>query len=71
MVSSLTSFVQSFVQSYIAVTGIVAVLSVMVIVGLLAGLYQEVKLRNAEQRRRWPRATSVSEIEQYDPPAHT
>jgi hypothetical protein len=68
-ISSVQSFVQSFVQSYIAVTGILAVLSILVIVGLLAGLYQEAKLRKAEQRRRWPRATS--EVEEDDPAARS
>jgi hypothetical protein len=51
MISSLTSFVQSFVQPIgIAPVGIIGVLSFLVIVGLLAGLQQEVKLRKAEQR---------------------
>jgi hypothetical protein len=72
MISSLASFVRPFVQSIgIAPFGIIAVLSFLVIIGLVAGLYQEVKLRKAEQRRRWPRATSVSEIEEHDPTART
>jgi hypothetical protein len=65
MLSSLTSLVQSFVQSFgIAPTGIIAVLSVLVIVGLVAGVYQEMKLRKlAQERRRWSRATSYSSDE--------
>jgi|HubBroStandDraft_4_1064222.scaffolds.fasta_scaffold1376825_2 hypothetical protein len=46
MLSSLTSFVQPF---GIAPVGIVAVLSVLVIVGLVAGIYQEAKLRKSHK----------------------
>ena len=64
MPSSLTSSVQSFVQPVgIAHVGILAVLSILVIVGLVAGIYQEAKLRKASQRRRLPRATSYSSDE--------
>ena len=73
MLSSLTSFVQSFVQPIgIAPVGILAVLSILVIAGLVAGIYQEAKLRNVTQeRRRSPRAPSYSsyEIEDGDPGA--
>jgi hypothetical protein len=55
MLSSLTSFVEPI---GIAPIGILAVLSVLVIAGLVAGIYQEAKLRNASQRRRSPRATN-------------
>ena len=42
MLSSLTSFVQSFVQPIgIAPVGILAVLSILVIVGLVAGIYRK------------------------------
>jgi len=56
MLSSLISFVQSFGFAP-APAGIVAVLAVPVIVGLVAGVYQEAKLRKVTQeRRRRPRA---------------
>ena len=75
MLSSLTSFVQYFVQPIgIAPVGILAVLSILVIVGLVAGIYQEAKLRKVTQeRRRSPRATSYSsnEIEVGDPDARS
>jgi hypothetical protein len=51
MISSLTSFVESFGIAP-APAGIVAVLSFLVIVGLVAGVYQEVKLRKAAGERR-------------------
>jgi hypothetical protein len=64
MLSSLTSSVHSFVQPIgIAPVGILAVLSLLVIAGLVAGIYQEAKLRKASQRRRLPRATSYSSDE--------
>jgi uncharacterized membrane protein YtjA (UPF0391 family) len=68
MISSLTSFVESFGIAP-APAGIVTVLSFLVVVGLVASLYQEVRLRRAEQRRRWPRATS--EVDEDDPAART
>ncbi|MGC2079692.1 MAG: hypothetical protein WA728_27470 [Xanthobacteraceae bacterium] len=75
MISSLTSFVQSFVQPIgIGPFGILAVLSFLVIVGLVAGLYQEAKLRKLTRERRGePRATSYSsyEIEEGDPTRRT
>jgi hypothetical protein len=53
MFSSLTSSIQSFVQPIgIAPVGILAVLSVLVIAGLVASIYQEVKLRKITQGRR-------------------
>jgi hypothetical protein len=79
MLSSFTSFAQSFAHSFgfaPAPAGIVAVLVVLVIAGLVAGIYQEAKLRNASQKRRLPRATSYAsdEIEiqvRNDPDART
>ena len=73
MIPSLTSTVQSFVQPIgIAPVGILAVLSILVIVGLVAGIYQEAKLRKVTQeRRRSPRATSSYEIEVGDPDARS
>jgi hypothetical protein len=66
MLSSFASFAQSFAHSFgfaPAPAGIVAVLAVLVIVGLVAGIYQEAKLRKTSQRRRLPRATSYSSDE--------
>lgn len=66
MLSSFTSFAQSFAHSFgfaPAPAGIVAVLAVLVIFGLVAGIYQEAKLRNALQKRRLPRATSYGSDE--------
>jgi hypothetical protein len=60
MLSSLTSFVEPI---GIAPIGILAVLSVLVFAGLVAGIYQEAKLRNASQKRRLPRATSYGSDE--------
>jgi hypothetical protein len=51
MISSLISFVESFGIAP-APAGIVAVLSLLVIVGLVAGAYQEAKLRKAARERR-------------------
>jgi hypothetical protein len=51
MISSVTSFVDSFGIAP-APAGIVAVLLFLVIVGLVAGVYQEAKLRKAERERR-------------------
>jgi hypothetical protein len=70
MLSSLTSFVQPF---GIAPVGIVAVLSVLVIVGLVAGIYQEAKLRKiTQERRRWLRAASYpDQIDENGPSADT
>jgi hypothetical protein len=67
MISSLTSYVQSFVQPIgIVPVGILAMLSILVFVGLVAGIYQEMKLRKVRQDRRPPRATSYgsNEIEE-------
>jgi hypothetical protein len=64
MLSSLTSSVQSFVQRIgIGPVAILAVLSLLVIAGFVAGIYQEAKLRKASQRRRLPRATSYNSDE--------
>jgi hypothetical protein len=65
MLSSLTSSVHSFVQPIgIAPVGILAVLSLLVIAGLVAGIYQEAKLRKiTQQQRRRPRATSYASDE--------
>jgi len=62
------SILASFVQSFgVAPAGIVAVLSALVIIGLLAGVYQEAKLKRAARERR-QRSREVSpasyEIEQ-------
>jgi hypothetical protein len=51
MISTFTSFVQSFGIAP-APAGIVAVLSLLVIVGLVAGVYQEAKLKKITQKRR-------------------
>jgi hypothetical protein len=59
MISSLTSFAESFGAS----AGIVAVLSVLVIVGLLAGVYQEIKLARAARKRRQESANHQIEEE--------
>jgi hypothetical protein len=58
MLSSFTSFAQSFAHSFgfaPAPAGIVAVLAVLVIAGLVAGIYQEAKLRKiTKDLRRLP-----------------
>jgi VIT1/CCC1 family predicted Fe2+/Mn2+ transporter len=51
MISSLTAFVQSFGIAP-APAGIVAVLLFLGVVGLVAGVYQEAKLRKAARERR-------------------
>lgn len=58
MISSLTSFAESVG----APAGIVAVLSILVIMGLLTGVYQEMKLARAARKRR--RESASYEIEE-------
>jgi hypothetical protein len=59
------SILASFVQSFgVAPAGIVAVLSALVIIGLLAGVYQEVKLKGAARAQLRAVSPASYEIEQ-------
>jgi len=59
------SILASLVQSFgVAPAGIVAVLSALVIIGLLAGVYQEAKLKRAvSERRQSSREVSAASYE--------